>query len=113
MDALKSMDVVLNVDRINPTTASLTNLPKKDPAGLDSYQHGEDPIQQAKSDRARRIEACIHQFLADSDVQLEFSKKKDTGAIVARMVHHPSGKIIREYPVISIFKFLSGVKSRV
>jgi hypothetical protein len=113
MDALKNINVVLNVDRIGPTTASLTNLPKMVPAGVDIYQQGEDLAHQSKSNQMRRIEACIDKFLAETDVQLEFSRKKDTGGIVARVVHQPSGKIIREYPVISIFKFFGGINKKV
>lgn len=51
----------------------------------------------------------IRKFLADTDVRLEFLKKQDTQEICARVIHNQSGKIIREYPVVCIFKYLCGV----
>jgi uncharacterized FlaG/YvyC family protein len=113
MDAVKNLDAVLNAGRILPTTASLTRLPQKLPAGVDIYQQGEDRIRQSKSDLVRRIEFGISKFLADADVRLEFIKQEPTGGIVARVVHNPSGKIVREIPVISIFRFVPGVNQKV
>jgi hypothetical protein len=46
-------------------------------------------------------------------LHLEFIKRKDSGEIVARVIHAPSGKVVREYAVIAMISFLSGTDRKI
>ncbi|MBI5585148.1 MAG: hypothetical protein HY892_15145 [Deltaproteobacteria bacterium] len=64
-------------------------------------------------DPARKVEEGIRRFLAPSDIRLEFQKNTEKGEMTARVIHNPSGRLVREYSVNSILKLFSGFKREI
>lgn len=83
------------------------------PSGLEAYRREETKGERRGVDPLRGISETIHKFLRETDMHLEFVKKKDSGEIVARVIHDPTGKVIREYPVIAMISYLAGTDRRI
>jgi hypothetical protein len=83
------------------------------PSGLEAYRREEKKGEPRGTDSVKCISETIHKFLRETDLHLEFIKRKESGEIVARVIHDPSGKVVREYAVIAMISFLSGTDRKI
>jgi uncharacterized FlaG/YvyC family protein len=64
-------------------------------------------------DLTQAIKKGLDLFLDSQDIRIEFQKNKTSGEVVARIIQNQSGQVVKEIPVISLFRFFRGINRTV
>jgi hypothetical protein len=111
MDPVRNMGRIACI-RIWPGTAPFQEIyPKPNLRSKIGYK-AEEIKEPQRADITKAVAEGIQKFLAATDVHLEFLAKKDAREIIARLTDPASGKVIREYSVISMCSTLLGLNEK-
>jgi hypothetical protein len=113
VEALKSNNPVFDYSSNSRLDLAPYLRPRRGLSGLQFLRPRVEESPKTQLDGTQAIEDGLAQFLDPQDIRIEFQKNISTGEVVSRIIQNQSGRVVREIPVISFFRFIRGVNRTV